>query len=205
MSAGESVGEFIDDPAGADLEGASNVLVLAPSLAAGARETYYERVLNVDPAERDVLAVQYSGSPREYLAEWERYRGAVPQRCGIVDVAEPRSGDDDATVDGATVARIDSPSDLTGIGMKVGAYLDRFGDADTLLTLDSLTLLLQYVDLERAFRFLHAIACQVREVGALAHYHVDPNAHDDRVLATLSELFDGVARFQDGDWETRRR
>jgi len=204
MSAGESVGEFIDDPASPDLDDATNVFVLASSLAEGVRASYYETLLPVDPTERDVLAVQYSGTPGEYLAEWERHRGAVPNRCGIVDVAESGSATGAAS-DRATVARIESPSDLTGIGMKVGSYLDSHGGPDTVVTVDSLTVLLQYVDLERAFRFLHTIASQVRDVGALAHYHVDPNAHDDQVLATLSQLFDGVARFDDGDWETKRR
>jgi hypothetical protein len=45
----------------------------------------------------------------------------------------------------------------------------------------------------------------VRSVDAVAHYHIDPEAHDDQVLATLSSLFDAVARFDDGDWEIRSR
>ncbi len=205
MSAGESVGEFIDDPASADLEDAANVLVLAPPLADGVRKAYYERLLPVDPAARNVLAVQYSRTASRFLEEWDRHLGAPPRRFGIVDVGEATSAAGGADVDRGAVALVESPSDLTGIGMKVGSYLDSHGDGDTVVSFDSLTVLLQYVDLERAFRFLNAIASQVREVGALAHYHVDPNAHDDRVLATLASLFDGVARFDDGTWETRRR
>ena len=205
MSTGEGVGEFIEDPASADLAGASNVLVLSPALAEGVREAYYETFLPVDPSERTVLAVEYSRSPGQYLAEWERHRGAVPERCGIVDVGEPGATADAGSVGGAKVARIESPGDLTGIGMKVGDFLDTYGGADTVLTLDSLTVLLQYVGLERAFRFLNTIASQVRQVGAVAHYHADPNAHDDGELATIAQLYEGVARYDDGDWETKRR
>ena len=205
MSAGESAEKYLADPASADIEGASNVLVVAPSLADGVRKAYFETLLGVDPAEQDLLTVQYNRSPRQYLAEWERYRGTVPQRCGIVDVAEPGATAGDPGVEAATVARIESPGDLTGVGMKVGSYLEDHGDAATVLTLDSVTGLLQYVDVERAFRLLHAIASQVRAVDADGYYHVDPNAHDDQVLATLAQLFDAVARFDDGDWETKRR
>ena len=129
----------------------------------------------------------------------------MPARCGIVDVGEPGATAEAGSVDGAKVARIESPGDLTGIGMKVGDFLASDGGSDTVLTLDSLTVLLQYVELERAFRFLNAIASQVRQVGAVAHYHADPNAHDDGELATIAQLYEGVARYDDGDWETKRR
>ena len=205
MSGGEGVGDVFEDPTSADLEGASNVLVLSPALADGVREAYYKTFLPVDPSERTVLAVEYSRSPGQYLAEWERHRGAVPERCGIVDVGEPGATADAGSFDRATVARIESPGDLTGVGMKVGDFLDTYGGSDTVLTLDSLTVLLQYVDLERAFRFLNAIASQVRQVGAVAHYHADPKAHDDGELATIAQLYEGVARYDDGDWETNRR
>ena len=205
MSRGEGVGDVFEDPTSADLAGASNVLVLSPALADGVREAYYETFLPVDPSERTVLAVEYSRSPGQYLAEWERHRGAVPARCGIIDVGEPGATADAGSVDGAKVARIESPGDLTGIGMKVGDFLASDGGSDTVLTLDSLTVLLQYVELERAFRFLNAIASQVRQVGAVAHYHADPNAHDDGELATIAQLYEGVARYDDGDWETKRR
>lgn len=205
MSAGGSVDGLIDDPASTDLAGAANVLVLAPSLADGVRESYYETLLSVDPATRDVLAVQYKGTPQAYLEEWDRFRGGVPHRCGIVCVDGSTSRDGDGIGDRCAVTHVESPADLTGVGMKVSRYLDEHGGRDTVVTVDSLTVVLQYVAVERAFRFLNTIATQVREVGAVAHYRADPNAHDDQVLATLASLFDGVARFVDGDWETRRR
>ena len=66
-------------------------------------------------------------------------------------------------------------------------------------------MLLQYVDLDRASRFLHVLVDRVPTVGVVERYHVDPNAHKDEVLATPSSLFDAVARFDDGGWAVRCR
>ncbi|WP_254839623.1 DUF7504 family protein [Natronomonas marina] len=206
MSAGESVGDLIDRPSSADLEDASNVLVLATSLDERARESYYRTLFPDQPSTVDVLAVDYRQTPDQYLDEWRRYADGKPRRCGIICVGESTRGPGDASdIDGNAVACVENPGDLTGVGIKVGNYLDGYGGPETVVTFDSLTVLLQYVELERAFRFLHVLSNQVRSMDAVAHYHIDPEAHDDQVLATLSSLFDAVARFDDGDWEIRSR
>jgi hypothetical protein len=56
----------------------------------------------------------------------------------------------------------------------------------------SLTKLLQYVDLKTAFRFLHVMTRQVKQVGAVAHFHIAPDAHDEQTLATIQSLFDRI-------------
>ena len=198
--------EFIERPSGVDLEGASNVLVLAESLDDAARESYYGTLLPEDPSSVDVLAVDYRRTPEEYLEEWRRYIGGRPRRCGIVCVdGAARSSGDGSEVGPGAVATVESPTDLTGLGITVGNYLESNGGSDTIVTFDSLTMLLQYVERERAFRFLGVLGNRVEEADAVAHYHMDPKAHDDQEMATLSSLFDAVARFDDGEWSVRRR
>ena len=206
MAAGDSVGELIERPSGVDLEGASNVLVLVTSLGDTARESYYEMLLPDEPSEVDVLAVDYRRTPDQYLDEWKRYVDGQPRRCGIVRVDEStRSDGDETEVGPGAVAAVESPTDLTGLGIKVGSYLENYGSSDTIVTYDSLTMLLQYVELERAFRFLHVLTNRVQDADAVAHYHMDPKAHDEQVMATLSSLFDAIAKFEDGEWRIRRR
>ena len=198
--------EFIERPSGVDLEGASNVLVLAESLDDAARESYYGTLLPEDPSSVDVLAVDYRWTPEEYLEEWRRYVDGQPRRCGIVCVDESaRSSGDGSEVGPGAVATVESPTDLTGLGITVGNYLESNGGSDTIVTFDSLTMLLQYVERERAFRFLGVLGNRVEEADAVAHYHMDPKAHDNQEMATLSSLFDAVARFDDGEWNVRRR
>ena len=206
MAAGESAVEFIERPSGVDLEGASNILVLVESLDDAARESYYGTLLPEDPSSVDVLAVDYRRTPEEYLEEWRQYVDERPRRCGIVCVdGAARSSGDGSEVGPGAVATVESPTDLTGLGITVGNYLESNGGSDTIVTFDSLTMLLQYVECERAFRFLGVLSNRVEETDAVAHYHMDPKAHDDREMATLSSLFDAIARFDDGEWNVRRR
>ena len=204
MDAGESTGALIGRPGEQESGGASNVLVLAPTLSDEARESYYSTLFPDDTSAVDLLAVDYRRPPDQYLDELRRFVGGPPDRCGIVCVGETtRSSGGDASP--GAIACVDDPMDLTGVGLKMGRYLENRGCAETIVSFDSVTVLLQYVDTRRAFRFLHAIGNRVRTVDATAHYHVDPNAHEDQVLATLSSLFDAVARFDDGEWDVRHR
>jgi hypothetical protein len=91
------------------------------------------------------------------------------------------------------------------LGITVSEYLSKHGGTNTMVSFDSLTSLLQYVELQRAFRFLHVLANRVKTAGAVAHFHMDPGAHDEQAMATLSSLFDAVAEFDDGEWSIRRR
>ena len=206
MPGRESATDLIERPSGVDLGGASNVLVLTESLDDAARESYYRTLLPEDPSSVDVLAVDYRRTPEEYLEEWRRYVDDQPRRCGIVCVdGSARSSGDGSEVGPGAVATVESPTDLTGLGITVGNYLESNGGSDTIVTFDSLTMLLQYVERERAFRFLGVLGNRVEEADAVAHYHMDPKAHDDQEMATLSSLFDAVARFEGDGWQIRRR
>ena len=206
MSGGESGEKLIESPSSVEFDGASNVLMLTEPLNDKARRSYYRKILPGEPSALDLLAVDYRRTPDQYLDEWRRYAGERPRRCGIICVDEStRSNDGWSGMDRGAVACVESPTDLTGLSIKASTYLEDHGDADTLVSFDSLTMLLQYVELQRAFRFLHVLAKRVQTVDAVAHYHMDPKAHDDREMATLSSLFDAIARFEGDGWRIRRR
>lgn len=146
-----------------------------------------------DIVEIDLLAVSYTRTGAEWSAAWREELGALPRRSVVVGVDDAvREGSDEA-VDGV-VETSESPDDLTGIGIALSEYLSSWGseDGDVVVCFDSLTALLQYVSLERAYRFLHVLTGRAAAVGARAHYHLDPGAHEDRTLATLTSLFDAV-------------
>ena len=193
-------------------EDANNVLLLAPPMDAHAEDGCVD-LLTVDPpAGEDVLFVTFVESPDQRLEAWRRGAGDDrPAKLGFVNV-------DDSTRSAAaaspppsggalSVRSVSSPADLTDIGIKLNAYLAEWADDGNQIVVcfHSVTTLLQYVDLQRAFRFFHVITGRVRESGARAHYHVDPSAHDERTLNTLMTLFDGVARWEGDDWQVRNR
>jgi hypothetical protein len=198
------------------LGGASNVLVLSDSMDPEARGSYYRSLLPADPASLNVLAVQYTHGPDGWLDEWREHVGESPGRTTVVSVGDGRRGaaaadgggtnygGDDA---GSTVSIVESPDDLTGLGITIGSHLERGEEYSglTLVTLDSLTVLLQYVDLKRTFRFLHVMVNRVKSAGAIGHYHMDPDAHDEQTVTTLASVFDAVARYEDGEWRITSR
>lgn len=83
---------------------------------------------------------------------------------------------------------IRNPAALDELGVTIGELLSE--QESTLLCFDSVTELLEHVDLEHAFRFLHILTAQVASESAVAHYHLDPS--DERTRRTMEPLFDGV-------------
>ena len=194
--------------------GAHNVLLLAPPMDARAEEGCTELVTAERPSAENVLHVSFVRSPDERLGSWETRVGPErPARTGFVAVgdstrssasASPQSIDPAGNV---TVRTVSTPGNLTDLGIKISAYLMEWDGTDerTVVCFDSLTTMLQYTDLQRAFRFLHVLTGRVRATDGFAHYHMDPGAHDPRTLNTLKTLFDGVAEWTGGGWTIRNR
>ncbi|MEF8840402.1 MAG: hypothetical protein V5A62_02090 [Haloarculaceae archaeon] len=216
MQTGDTAEEGGDERAASSLRGVESVLVLSDSMDPGARASYYETLLPDDPSRLHVLGIEYTRGPDGWLDEWREHVGRPPAETAVVSVNDatrsaassvvgPTTYEGDGT--GSAVSTVESPDDLTGLGIAVGEHLKRWeGSAEpTLVTLDSLTVLLGYVDLKRTFRFLHVMVNRVKGAGGVGHYHMDPAAHDDRTVATLASVFDAVARHEDGEWRVSTR
>lgn len=110
------------------------------------------------------------------------------------------------------VETVDAPGNPTGLGVATIDALETLSCADpqdsdgsTTACFDSITALLQYVDGETAFRFLHALGAAFDDADVAAHYHLNPGAHDEETLRTLEPLFDVVWEYEDGgDFAVRR-
>lgn len=149
----------------------------------------------------DVLVVEFERDPVGRLDYLENHPSTGRKRLlAVGGDAEPRSTRADVTVES-----IAEPADLSSLGIAISGFLDDSPgpDGETIVCFHSVTALLAHVDLERAFRFLHVLSSRIRSANAVAHYHVDPNAHDARTLNTLAALFDGIVERFDGDWTLR--
>ncbi|WP_254536909.1 DUF7504 family protein [Halomarina litorea] len=186
-----------------------NVLYQTPSMGYAATGACLDACHDVsDDLDRmDLLAVTYTQSAEEWLSEWTTEVGGLPGRTAVVGVEDTtRSAAassfpaGEVTGQNHALKSAESPDDLTGIGITLSQHLSSWGgdDTETVLCFDSLTALLQYVSLERAYRFLHVLTWRTAAVGAHAHFHVDPDAHGERTLATLTSLFDGVVETGEG-------
>lgn len=195
-TAGESLGDRLGD--------ASTVLLLARAVSDD-ENAACTALLTVEPPEREaVMVITFTQSPADRLDIWQRHVDELPATFGVIGVGE-RSRDartpDHADV---TVKTIRTPGDLTGVGVAVSELTGEWIQEAhrPVVCFHSVTVLLQYADLQQAFRFLHTLTGRLEEIDAVAHFHLDPSAHDEQTLKTLRPLFDAVVEVpvEGDDW-----
>jgi len=199
-----------ETPLSAQLD-VSNVLVYAPSFDADERTPCKDLLVHDEPAAQTLLAITYRQSPREWVADWIEEIGTDPTEGAVIGVGNRGQFGADETEskpDAWTLSEVENPGDLTGLGVELSEHLSgRYdtGQPGPALCFDSITHLLQYADLEAAFRLLHVVTGRIRNANARGHYHIDPEAHKQQEIATLMGLFDAVVEHTDDGWTVRRR
>jgi hypothetical protein len=179
------------------LDGATNVLLAVPPMGAG--DEACQSLLANSVEQQSVLYVSYTKQADECVERWER-TGETARNVGVITVGDGSGG---AEREGVVAETVSSASDLTGLGIQISKFLSEW-DEPVVLCFDSLTSMLQYVDFETAYEFLHAVTGQVHAAGARAHFHVDPSAHDPTEVAGLTSLVDAKVSV-DGETTVRTR
>ncbi|AGN02476.1 hypothetical protein L593_12685 [Salinarchaeum sp. Harcht-Bsk1] len=173
----------------------ATVLLLAPGF--GDAGTAGCSGLFANSGAENLLYVTWSGDPSDRLAHAREHVDDVERARAVVvgDLSGPPSGPFDA------VETVNAPTDLTGVGIAVTELLSQT-EGSTAVCFDSVTALLQYVDLDTAFEFLHVFAGRLHRYDAVGHFHMDPGAHDPQVVAQVASLLDGkLVLDDDGDVE----
>lgn len=178
------------------LENATNILLEEPPLGEG-RDVCTSLLVEGVP-EPSILFVSFTRNASDCVAQIE---GADVEDIGVITV-----GDSATAVDNQAVAtdNVSTPSDLTGLGISIGQLLSEF-EGPVLVCFDSLTSMLQYVDIKTAYEFLHAITGQIHAAGARAHFHIDPSAHDSKDVAGIASLFDARVQLDSEGKQIRTR
>lgn len=200
---------FEDDVTG-QLGDAATVLLLSPSFSDHEGELCADLLLPEEADRQNALWVSYTKSPDRQVRRFRSRSASAPRNVGVISVddaarsAAAVGNDGDA---GAVVETVTSPNDLTGLGIRITEHLTRWQGTEgrTVVCFDSLTALLQYVELETAYQFLHVLTGRFASVGAFAHFHMDPTAHDDRTVETIISLFDAVVELDGDDVTVRTR
>jgi hypothetical protein len=181
-------------------DGATNVLLLAPAGSPADADACLHLLADTDAEARNVLALGYS-TPPDQAARAARADGPTGDTTFVCIGERTRSAASTTSafdpVPGAATAQVvPDPADLARIGVVVNECLEEWADvgARTVICYHSLTDLLEYVDLQTAFRFLHVMTGRIAAADAQAHFHLDPAAHDEETVRTLSLLFDDVVR-----------
>jgi len=199
------------------LAAANSTLLLNSSFADGEN---CAQLLHPDAAaDTNVLWVSFTKSPDQQLRRWREHADGQPAEMGIVSVEDstrsvaadagaPATGGPSLPETNAPIETVTSPNDLTGLGIRITEFLTDWAENDnrTVVCFDSLTALLQYVELETAYEFLHILTGRLASVDAFAHFHMDPEAHDSQTIEILTGLMDGVVEVDEaGDRNVRTR
>lgn len=165
------------------LEGATNILLEEPPI--GQAREVCTSLLCTGLDNPNILFVSYTRQPSACIEQVaDEQRGNI----GVITAGDTVTPVED---DRATTESISTPSDLTGLGIQIGQFLSTW-DSPVCVCFDSLTSMLQYVDFQMAYEFLHAVTGQVHAANARAHFHIDPNAHDEQTVAGITSLFDAT-------------
>lgn len=121
-----------------------------------------------------------------------------PGRVGVIDCAGRHGGADDDLV-----TSVNSPGDLTSIGVAFTDLYGRFEDDPEAghvgVGLHSLSQLVMHTNDEQVYQFLQVLGGQIRGAGWFHAAVMDSAAVDDKANRVLQHHFDGVIETRDSD------
>ncbi|WP_205596787.1 RAD55 family ATPase [Halostella salina] len=174
------------------LPGGTNLLVVGPSMT-GKSDLIFDVLADGYADDEGAIAVTTQDGPdRVHARLTDRLDTDSVAELGVVDC----TGQDGPNHSDERIRRVSSPRDLTGIGMASSDLMDLFTDRGyrPRTALDSLSQLLLYADVQTVFRFLHIFTGRVDTADTLGLYTLDSDAHDEKTVHTIQQLFDGMIR-----------
>lgn len=171
------------------LDGEASIL-LCSSAADRDIEAVCKRLLTEGATDdRTVLWVSFGRSPAECLS-------TLPDETverAVIAVGTPPTGAA-ITDESVTVDAVSTRSDLTALGIKLSRFLSA-ADGQITICFDSLTSLLQHVDPDAAYEFLHTVTRQCYAEGGQIHFHLDPSTVGEQTVAAITSLCDARVAF----------
>lgn len=183
----------------------TNLLVTGSSMVGKA--SLVMRLLGQAPShdERSLLVTLGDATPQAVT----KYRRHCPSsdlsHLHVIDASGTYDPNAETGVPAGQIHTVSSPQDLTGIGIGVTKSVRAIGqDVPVRVGFLSISTLLQYADVERAFSFLHVMTGRLASVGHLGIFTLDPSMHEPRVTNIVTSLFDGVVELRETDDGTGR-
>ncbi len=148
------------------------------------------------------IIVTTKDSATRILRDFEKRTPYEGRPVAVVDCVTRQQGLDEARADNR-VKYASSPTDMTGIGIKLSEFLQTFhrdqGIEKNRIMVHSLSTLLMYADLQTVFRFLHVFTGRIQSVDGLGVFCIDSTSHDNQTMNTLTQLFDGVIELSEDE------
>lgn len=144
---------------------------------------------------REPVIISYDRSAEDCVAALSE-TDLESVRPGVVLVGD-RSGSRDGDQGLSSLQTVATPGDLTALGITLTRHVAET-DGRVTVCFDSVSALLDHVPAETVYEFLHTVTSQLYDADARAHFHVDPDAHDETTVAAFASLCDAVVSFDDG-------
>ncbi|WP_256390740.1 RAD55 family ATPase [Natronoarchaeum rubrum] len=197
-SAYDITGVLRDDMIG-ELPAGTSVLIDGPSMI-GKRELALRLLAAGHEAGDGILCVTTSDDAASLLDEFERQIPSLERdRIGVVDCS---GSDHRRTIEEIATERVASPGDLTGISIGTAKLLQQFSKhdvEDVRHGLVSVSTLIQYLDINTVFKFLHIYTSRINDTDGLGIFTVDAGTHDRRTIDTITSEFDCVIELREDD------
>ncbi len=184
----------LDDINGGIKKG-SNILLIGPPMSG--KDAILNHIMHhgLTKNENAVMMVTTCESAIHILESFKENKLDLPlSRLRFVDCVSKILGSAPVETDNIKIAN--SPTDLTGIGVKISQFFEEFFMNKNIqkiqLHINSLSTLLMYSNIQTIFRFLNVITGRIKVAGALGIYVIDSGMHDEQAIATLKQLCDGM-------------
>lgn len=180
----------------AEAPAAERLLIVSVTETIGKTHRRWDDHVGEHPAAFSVVSASFAEN-----APGTGARGAGPPDDGGDESPGPDAEPSDAAW--LTTYHVDDPGDLTGLGVTISNQLAEWADAEeqVVVCFRSLTTTLQYVSTPELVRFLSELRKHLEAAGAIAHFHVDPQAVEEQTLAAIRSVVDGTVVDDDDDVE----
>lgn len=207
---------LVAEDIGLKVRESSNILLLAPSPHPSDLNICTD-ILAIRPTETfNIWSLGITLSADDRIAHWHDRVGRTPSEFKVVTTGDPRihpaadhgpDGEETDPLD-PEVVTLSDPGNLTKIGVELTNSLDawRRNDHKTMVCIHSITALMQYVEVKSVFKFLHEVKNAIDRSNGVAHYHMDPYAHDEETIGKVKQIFDTVIRIDvEENWHVTNR
>jgi PAS domain S-box-containing protein len=184
----------LDDAIG-EIRKGSNLLLMGPSMAG--KEAILNHIISYGATEKDnaVMMVTTREPAIQILDYLKDKTPNLPlSNVGIVDCVSKMF--DNTAVETKNIKIVNSPVDLTGIGVKISQFFEDFYIKKNIhniqLHINSLSTIMMYSNLQTVFRFLNVYTGRIKAAEALGIYVIESGMHDEKSIATLKQLCDGM-------------
>lgn len=204
MSSTYDITGILPDDTISELAPGTNVLVTGPAMI-GKRALAFQLLAAGHETGEGILCVTTSDTAATLLDELEAEIPTVNRdRVAIVDCS---GSDDRRAIEEIATETVSSPGDLTGISIGTAKLLQRFSveNIESIRHgLVSISTLIQYLDLNTVFKFLHIYTARIEDTGGLGIFTMDNVAHDLQTTNTITGEFDVVIQLREADDGSRQ-